>query len=282
MLANRLPDLLPPMDRTTALEVSRVHSVAGLPLPLGGLMIRPPFRAPHHGASPVSMIGGGTHWMRPGEISLAHGGVLFLDELGEFPSVVLEALRQPLEEGLVRVSRARGSTAFPARFILVGAMNPCPCGQGGAPGLCECSEAARERYARRLSAPLLDRFDIAIRIDRPDVDDLFGSPPGETTAAVAGRVLAARGRAAGRQVRANAELPGANLQRDVPMTNEGSKLLEARMRSGSLSARGLHRVHRIARTLADLEGADDIADLHVHEALLLRCRRDLLLGKERR
>ncbi len=282
MLANRLPDLLPPMERTTALEASRVHSVAGLPLPLGGLMIRPPFRAPHHGASPVSMIGGGTHWMRPGEISLAHGGVLFLDELGEFPSVVLEALRQPLEEGLVRISRARASTAFPARFILVGAMNPCPCGQGGAPGLCECSGAARERYARRLSAPLLDRFDIAIRIDRPDVDDLFGSPPGETTAAVAGRVLAARGRAAGRHVRVNAELPGANLQRDVPMTNEGSKLLEARMRSGSLSARGLHRVHRIARTLADLEGADDIADLHVHEALLLRCRRDLLLGKERR
>jgi magnesium chelatase family protein len=282
MLANRLPDLLPALDRATALEVSRVHSVAGLPLPPGGLMFRPPFRAPHHGASPVSMIGGGTHWMRPGEISLAHGGVLFLDELGEFPPEVLDALRQPLEEGLVRVSRARGSTAFPARFILAGAMNPCPCGQGGAPGMCECSEAARQRYARRLSAPLLDRFDIAIRIDRPDVDDLFGSLPGETTAAVAGRVLAARLRAPVRRVRVNAELPGATLQRDAPMTKEASKLLESRMRSGALSARGLHRAHRIARTIADLDGADDIADLHVHEALLLRCQRDLLLGKERR
>jgi magnesium chelatase family protein len=280
MVANRLPDLLPPLERATALEVSRVHSVAGLPLPPGGLMVRPPFRAPHHGASPVSMIGGGTSWMRPGEISLAHGGVLLLDELGEFPTVVLDALRQPLEDGLVRVSRARGSTAFPARFILVGAMNPCPCGEGGAPGMCECSVAARERYARRLSAPLLDRFDIAIRIDRPDVDDLLGSIPGETTAVVAGRVLAARRLAAGRHVRVNADLPGATLQRDVPMTKEASSLLESRMRSGSLSARGLHRVHRIARTIADLEGSDDVGDLHLHEALLLRCRRDLLLGKE--
>lgn len=281
MLANRLPGLLPPLDKSTALEVSRVHSVAGLPLPPGGLMVRPPFRAPHHGASPVSMIGGGSNWMRPGEITLAHGGVLFLDEMGEFPAVVLDALRQPLEEGLVRVSRARASTAFPARFILMGAMNPCPCGQGGAPGSCECSEAARERYARRLSAPLLDRFDIAIRIDRPDVDDLLGCIPGETTEAVAARVVAARRRTAGRHVRVNAELPGATLQRDAPMTDEASKMLESRMRSGSLSARGLHRVHRIARTIADLDGADDIADLHVHEALLLRCRRDLLLGKER-
>ncbi|MGH9096568.1 MAG: YifB family Mg chelatase-like AAA ATPase, partial [Acidimicrobiales bacterium] len=240
MLANRLPDLLPAMDRATALEVSRVHSVAGLPLPPGGLMVRPPFRAPHHGASPVSMIGGGTAWMRPGEISLAHGGVLFLDELGEFPAVVLDALRQPLEEGLVRVSRARGSSTFPARFILVGAMNPCPCGQGGAPGTCECSEAARERYARRLSAPLLDRFDIAIRIDRPDVEDLLGSDPGETTEAVAARVTAARRRTVDRHVRVNAELPGATLRRDVLMTDEASRILESRMRSGSLSARGLH------------------------------------------
>jgi magnesium chelatase family protein len=282
MLANRLPDLLPPLEKATALEVSRVHSVAGLPLPPGGLMVRPPFRAPHHGASPVSMIGGGTSWMRPGEISLAHGGVLFLDEMGEFPAVVLDALRQPLEDGQVRVSRARSSTAFPARFILVGAMNPCPCGEGGAPGMCECSDAARQRYARRLSAPLLDRFDIAIRIDRPDVEDLFDSVPGETTAAVAERVLAARKMATGRHVRVNADLPGADLQRDVPMTKEASKLLESRMRSGSLSARGVHRVHRIARTIADLEGAEDVADLHVHEALLLRCRRDLLLGTERR
>ena len=135
---------------------------------------------------------------------------------------------------------------------------------------------------RRLSAPLLDRFDIAIRIDRPDADDLFGYIPGETTAAVAARVVAARARTALRHVRVNAELPGATLQRDAPMTSDASKLLESRMRSGSLSARGLHRVHRLARTLADLEGAEDVTEMHVHEALLLRCRRDLLLGKERR
>lgn len=282
MLANRLPDLLPALVRSTALEVSRVHSVAGLPLPPGGLMVRPPFRAPHHGASPVSMIGGGTTWMRPGEISLAHGGVLFLDELGEFPTVVLDALRQPLEEGQVRVSRARGSTAFPARFILVGAMNPCPCGEGGAPGWCRCSESARERYARRLSAPLLDRFDIAVRVDRPDVDDLMDGTPGESTAVVAERVVATRRMAARRHVLTNSELPGATLRSDAPMSAAASKLVEMQMRSGTLSARGLHRVHRIARTIADLEGAGDIEASHMHEALLLRCRRDLLLGMEQR
>jgi len=282
MLANRFPDLLPALERSTALEVSRVHSVAGLPLPPGGLMVRPPFRAPHHGASPVSMIGGGTTWMRPGEISLAHGGVLFLDELGEFPTVVLDALRQPLEEGQVRVSRARGSTAFPARFILVGAMNPCPCGEGGAPGWCRCSESARERYARRLSAPLLDRFDIAVRVDRPDVDDLMDGTPGESTAVVAERVAATRCMAARRHVPTNSELPGATLRSDAPMSAAASKLVELQMRSGTLSARGLHRVHRIARTIADLEGAGDIEVSHVHEALLLRCRRDLLLGMEQR
>ena len=200
MLAARLPGLLPPLDRSTALEVTRVHSVAGLPLPPDGLIFRPPFRAPHHGTSPVAMIGGGTSLMRPGEISMSHGGVLFLDELGEFPTVVLDALRQPLEDGQVRVSRARGSTNFPARFILVASMNPCPCGEGGAPGGCRCSDSARERYARRLSAPLLDRFDIAIWVDRPEVDDLISGLPGETTAAVAERVSVARLRAAGRGV----------------------------------------------------------------------------------
>ena len=142
MLAARLPGLLPDLDRSTALEVTRIHSVAGQLLPPSGLVVRPPFRAPHHGVSPVAMIGGGTSWMRPGEISLAHGGVLFLDEMGEFSAVVLDALRQPLEEGHVRVSRARGSTTFPAQFVLVGAMNPCPCGEGGAPGTCRCSEAS--------------------------------------------------------------------------------------------------------------------------------------------
>jgi magnesium chelatase family protein len=210
---------------------------------------------------------------------MSHGGVLFLDELGEFPAVVLDALRQPLEDGRVRVSRARGSTDFPARFILVASMNPCPCGEGGAPGACRCSDAARERYARRLSAPLLDRFDIAIWVDRPEVDDLISGQPGETTAEVAVRVSRARRRAADRGVTVNASLAGSSLAALVPMSPGAGAILERHVRSGSLSARGLHRVHRLARTVADLDGSGELVEeAHIREALLLRCRRDFLLG----
>ena len=278
MLATCLPDLLPPLERATSLEATRVHSVAGLGLPPTGLVTRPPFRAPHHSASAVAMIGGGTTWMRPGEISLAHGGVLFLDEMGEFPTAVLDALRQPLEDGRVVVSRARGSTTYPARFVLVGAMNPCPCGEGGAPGRCRCSEAARERYARRLSAPLLDRFDLAVRVDRPDVDHLIGGPPGESTATVAARVAGARTVATRRQGCANAALSGTRLDRHAPVSDGAAARLELELRSGSLTARGLHRVRRIARTVADLDGVGTVGTAQVGEALLLRCRRQLLLG----
>jgi magnesium chelatase family protein len=281
MLANRLPGLLPPLDRSTALEVTRVHSVAGLPLSPAGLIDRPPLRAPHHGTSPVAMIGGGTSWMRPGEISLSHGGVLFLDELGEFSTIVLDALRQPLEDGQVRVSRARGTTTFPARFILVAAMNPCPCGEGGAPGACRCSDSSRERYARRLSAPLLDRFDIAIRVDRPHVDDLMGAHTAEDSASVAARVSGARRRAVERGVAVNAALAGSMLDEAAPLTPAAARIVDKQVRSGSLSARGLHRVRRLARTLADLDGTgSEVAEAHVREALLLRCRRGLLLGGE--
>ena len=281
MLATCLPALLPPLSRATALEVTRVHSVAGAALPATGLSTRPPFRAPHHGASAVSMIGGGTTWMRPGEISLAHGGVLFLDEMGEFPTVVLDALRQPLEEGQVRVSRARGTATFPARFLLVGAMNPCPCGEGGAPGRCRCTDTSKERYARRISAPLLDRFDLAIRVDRPQVDDLISRQPGESTATVAGRVAEVRAMAEQRQGSDNSQLSGPMLQAVAPMTDEAATLVEMKLRSGALTARGLVRVHRIARTIADLGGGAPVLDVsHVHEALMLRCRRQLLLGSE--
>jgi magnesium chelatase family protein len=283
MLANCLPGLLPPLDRSTALEVTRIHSVAGLPLPSTGLIERPPFRAPHHGTSPVAMIGGGTTWMRPGEISLAHGGVLFLDEMGEFPAVVLDALRQPLEDGEVRVSRARGSTTFPARFVLAAAMNPCPCGEGGAPGACRCTEAARERYARRLSTPLLDRFDIAITVARPQVDELMAPDPSEGSDAVAARVFDARCLAVGRGVSFNAALAGSALGELAPMSGAAAALVEKHVWSGSLTARGLHRVHRLARTIADLGGCGELVEVdHVREALLLRCTRDLLLGVERR
>jgi magnesium chelatase family protein len=283
MLANRLPGILPRLDRSTALAVTRVHSAAGFPLPSAGLIEHPPFRSPHHGTPPVAMIGGGSSWMRPGEISLSHGGVLFLDELGEFPTAVLDAMRQPIEDGQVRVSRARGSTVFPARFILVAAMNPCPCGEGGSPGACRCSDSARERYARRLSAPLLDRFDIAIRVDRPHVDDLIGRDPVENSAAVAGRVSRARCRALERGVSVNAQLVGSVLDEAVPLTSVAASIIEKEVRSGSLSARGMHRVRRLARTLADLDDVGhEVGEPQVREALLLRCRRDLLLGGQTR
>lgn len=271
LLARRLAGLLPALGRAEALETTRIHSAAGVELPAGGLVERPPLRAPHHGASAVSVIGGGTAWMRPGEISLAHNGVLFLDEMGEFPVHVLDSLRQPLEEGVVRVCRARGSVSFPARFLLVAAMNPCPCGQGGPPGSCKCTDAARARYARRLSGPLLDRFDLRIPVTRPDVPQLMGGPAGEGSAGVAHRVAGVRALAVERGVRANADLAPGRLDEVAPLSPAAQRVLEWRLRVGSLSARGLHRVRRVARTLADLEGADGaVGEEHVCAALELR------------
>lgn len=270
MLAARLPGLLPPLDDEQALVATKVRSAAGLDLPPGGLVRRAPFRAPHHGASAVALVGGGSTALRPGEISLASGGVLFLDELAEFPAAVLDALRQPLEEGVVRVSRAASRATFPARFLLVAATNPCPCG-GAQPGGCRCSDAARLRYQRRLSGPLLDRFDLRLEVLRPDVDDLLRGPPGEPTAAVADRVAAARRLAIERGVRANAELPGPALDDLAPVEPGAGDLIEVALRAGRLSARGMHRVRRVARTLADLDGrpgpvtVDDVA-----RALMLR------------
>jgi len=197
--------------------------------------------------------------------------------------VVLDALRQPLEEGVVRVSRARGSVTYPARFLLVAAMNPCPCGDGGTPGACRCPPAARARYVRRLSGPLLDRFDLTVRVDPPAADDLVSPGPGEATAAVAARVAAARYRARSRGVMTNAALPASGLDGSVPLDGAAQDLLERHLRSGRLSARGLHRVRRVARTVADLGdtgpivGAPDVA-----EALFLRGSRALLLGEEGR
>jgi magnesium chelatase family protein len=252
MLARRLPGLLPELEPAAALEATRIHSAAGMPLPPDGLVRRPPLRAPHHGASLVSLIGGGTSALRPGEVSLASGGVLFLDELGEFHTDALDALRQPLEEGVVRVSRARAAVTYPARFLLVAAMNPCPCGEGGP--ACRCSDAARARYGRRLSGPLLDRFDLRLDVARPDPAQLLGGEPGEPTGEVAGRVRAARRRAADRGVVANAGLPAAALDAVAPIDRAAALLLEDRLRRGVLSARGLHRVRRVALTLADLAG----------------------------
>jgi len=277
MLAERLPGLLPPLSWEEALEVRRVHSAAGVTLSPTGLTRRPPFRAPHHGASAVSLVGGGTWAMRPGEISLSHRGVLFLDEMGEFPAAVLDALRQPLEEGVVRVSRARGTVAFPAGFLLVGAMNPCPCGEGGAPGSCRCSPAARSRYARRISGPLLDRFDLVVPLARPDPDELLAPDGSEPSAAIAMRVAAARALAHHRGVRANAALAAGMLDELAPLTAPARGMLDGYVRSGHLSGRGLHRVRRVARTIADLDcGAEVVDERHVAEALALRAARSSL------
>jgi magnesium chelatase family protein len=271
LLARRLPGLLPPLSHDQALETTRVHSAAGLIPPGGGLVERAPFRAPHHGASSVALIGGGSAGIRPGEISLSTNGVLFLDELAEFPTPVLDALRQPLEEGIVRVSRIRHSVTFPARFLLVGAMNPCPCGGIGSTRGCHCKDEARLRYIRRISGPLLDRFDLRVPVSRPDVDDLLGGPPAESSAAVAARVAAARRRAAERGVRANAELPAKALDQVAPLTPAAWRVLEWHLRRGSLTARGLHRVRRVARTVADLRDAGrDVDEEHVCAALDLR------------
>jgi len=273
MLARRLPGILPALEPGEALEVARVHSAAGIDLPPDALVRRPPFRAPHHGASPVSLIGGGASRMRPGEISCAHRGVLCLDELGEFPQDVLETLRQPLEEGRVLVCRARAAVTFPARFLLVAATNPCPCGDSR-PGFCRCRDTARARYRSRLSAPLLDRFDLRVAVERPDPAELLGSATtarGESSATVAARVAAVRLLAADRGVRCNAEIPGPRLDELAPLTSEAAAVLETRLRQGRLSARGLHRVRRVARTIADLAarggpvGAED-----VYAALSLR------------
>lgn len=271
MLASRLPGILPPMGDREAIETTRIHSAAGLPLPAGDLVRHPPFRAPHHGASSVALVGGGTALMRPGEISAATNGVLFLDELAEFAPHVLDALRQPLEEGVVRVARAAATVAFPARFLLVAAMNPCPCGYGSQPGGCRCTEGARLRYQRRLSGPLLDRFDLRVEVSRPTVDDLLGRERGESSAAVAARVVEARERARARGVLANARLPVKRLDEVAPLSDDATKLLEEALRTGRLSARGLHRVRRVARTIADLEGAlSPVGASHVAMALGLR------------
>lgn len=252
MLARRLPGILPDLGADAALEATIVHSAAGRTLPPGGLVRRPPLRAPHHGSSAVSLVGGGTAQLRPGEVSLASNGVLFLDELGEFPAVVLDMLRQPLEEGVVRVCRAAAAVTYPARFLLVGAMNPCPCGEAGTPGACRCSDAARLRYQRRLSAPLLDRFDLRVEVCRPDPADLLSGPPGESSASVAARVSDARVLAAERGIRCNADIPGSRLDDLAPLGPGAGAFLEQGLRTGVLTARGLHRVRRVARTIADL------------------------------
>ena len=272
MLAQRLPGLLQPLDDQRSLEATMVHSAAGVRLPPGGLVRHPPFRAPHHSTTMVALVGGGSVALRPGEVSLSHGGVLFLDELGEFSPVALDGLRQPLEEGVIRVARARAAAVMPARFLLVAATNPCPCG-GGAPGACECDETARQRYLRRLSGPLLDRFDLRVGVERTATDDLLSGTGAEPTAAVAQRVAAARALALDRGGIPNSQIPPGRLDELAPLSAAAIGLLRLRLESGDLTGRGYHRIRRVARTIADLEGVHDMVEAdHVALALGLRVR----------
>ncbi len=269
MLARRLPGLLADLDDASAREVLRIHSAAGQPVDV--ISRRVPFRSPHHGASAVSLVGGGSARLRPGEISLAHRGVLMLDEMAEFPAHVLDALRQPLEGGVIDVARASASVRYPARFLLVATMNPCPCGANGAPGACQCASASLARYLRRVSGPLLDRFDLRVTLDRPALSDLLDAGPAESSASVRSRVLAARGRARDRGVEANAHLDAEALAQAAPLTATGQQRLLAEVDRSRLSGRGLHRVRTVALTLADLAGADPpLDDTFVAQAIDLR------------
>jgi len=260
MLARRLPGILPPLEEEAALEVTRIHSVAGLVDPEDPLIGYPPFRAPHHSASTAAIVGGGPR-LRPGEASLAHRGVLLLDELAEFQRPALEALRQPLEDGDILVARAAGSVRFPARFQLVGTMNLCPCGARGDPGAqCSCSSQRIARYRDRLSRALLDRFDLVVTVPRPRASDLQ-APPAEPSAAVRERVLEARLRLA-----------------DTPpvRTPPADELLTRAVERLRLSGRGRAKVASVARTIAALAGADTVAPEHVAEALAYRTPAELV------
>ena len=273
MLARRLAGLLPDLDPETALQTTMIHSAAGAPLPAAGLVTRPPFRAPHHTSSIGALVGGGGHQHRPGEISLAHGGVLFLDEMGQFAPKSLDGLREALETGQVMVGRVEQlRVPMPAEFQLIGATNPCPCG-GGGPGDCRCDERARDRYINRLSGPLLDRFDLRIAVDRPQVADMLDGPRGESTAEVAERVGLARRVAVERAGGLNATLDDQQLDELAPLDEGATAALRDELERGRLTARGYHRVRRVARTLADLAGhRGRIGEGHVRGALSMRAR----------
>ena len=273
MLAKRLPGILPDMSREEILESTEIWSVAGLTSHERPVIASRPFRAPHHTVSAAGLAGGGA-FPRPGEISLSHNGVLFLDELPEFRSDVLEVLRQPLEDGVVTVSRVAGSVSFPSRFMLVCAMNPCKCGWYGHPsGRCKCSEAEVHRYHARISGPLLDRIDLIVEVPALDYEELKRRAPAESSADVRARVNAARERQRARfadRAQCNARMQSKELRQFCAPDAEGDALLKAAFDTMHLSARSYDRILRVARTIADLEGSDAIRADHIAEAIQYR------------
>ncbi|HTR21071.1 MAG TPA: YifB family Mg chelatase-like AAA ATPase [Gemmatimonadales bacterium] len=275
MLARRLPTILPRMSLDEALETTKIHSVAGV-LPLGeSLVARRPFRAPHHTISDAGLIGGGS-FPRPGEVSLAHGGVLFLDELPEFRKNVLEVLRQPMEDGVVTIARAAMSLTYPARFMLAAAMNPCPCGYFGDPQHnCACGPVGVQRYLARVSGPLLDRIDLHLEVPAVKYRALADQGVGEPSAAIRDRVDRARviqrERFAGRAgIYANAHMGARDIRTHCRVSDGADALLRTAITRLALSARAYHRILKIARTIADLEGAPELAPKHVSEAIQYR------------
>jgi magnesium chelatase family protein len=274
MLASRLPGILPQPDLSEALEITRIHSVAGLPGDACGLVTRRPFRAPHHTISTVGLIGGG-RIPKPGEISLAHGGVLFLDELPEFSQFSLDALRQPMENGEVTLTRIHATLRYPSRFMLVAASNPCKCGHFGDPTkTCTCPPHDAERYFARISGPMLDRFDIRHKVPSLTWQEMTGQPSGESSASIRARVAAARlvqqQRYARGGIHCNAQLSGKMLRACCALDAESQSLPERAHERFGLSMRGHDRVLRVARTIADLEGSREIRQPHVAEAIQYR------------
>ena len=274
MLARAIPTILPDMSFEEALEITKIHSVAGT-LGQAGIITERPFRSPHHTATTVALCGGGNKTVHPGEISLAHGGVLFLDELPEYKRSTLEAMRQPLEDGVITISRAGGTATYPASFTLCASMNPCPCGNyGSKKKQCTCAPNDVRRYRARVSGPLLDRIDIQVEVDGVDYDDLVSEEKGETSAEVKARADAARKiqrlRFEKSKTKANAEMSEKETREYCRLSPEGEEVLRAAFENLRLSARARSRILKVARTIADLDFSENITPDHLYEAISYR------------